>query len=291
MQNQKSPFNDHFIQRVLDRIEGEHVTPRPHWEFIFKNYFFWTLGAFAVVLGAFAFSAALFRIENVGWRLYAAIRPDFFGFFLSVAPFLWILALAIFVLIGYLNIRHTKTGYRYPLGLIAAGAVLTSIVLGTFLYAMGFGGFIEGFVGDHPPFYQPIMLEEQSWWVDPTNGLLAGEIMSAASNDTSFVVRDFSGKEWVVDGMDLRGPDLAAVARGGTVRIVGAPTTATSSTFHACFVFPWETRGEFENTSPPPPLTTISSTTERNTEASRSEICKDIRPYQQLRDIDEKDSF
>ena len=53
------------------------------------------------------------------------------------------IALALSIFIGYLNVRRTKHGYRYSLAVIALGAVLTSLTLGVGLYAIGFGSRID----------------------------------------------------------------------------------------------------------------------------------------------------
>ena len=283
-----SHFNDdHFAKRVLERISDEKLTPRPRWEFVFKNYVFWGLGAVAIALGAFAFSAMLFEIENVDWRLALVTHGSFLAFFLDAAPFLWVGALALFIALGYVNVRRTNHGYRYSLALIAAGAVLTSLTFGAALYATGLGGLIEETVGAYAPFHRPILTEERSWWLAPGKGLLGGHIVSSAPDVASFVLRDFNGALWNVDGSDLRMPDIAAVARGGLVRIVGVPTTATSTVFHACFVLSWEFHGDFQHAPSPLPVAAIASTSERSPFAVRSEVCKGIRPYQQLRALDE----
>ena len=284
---------DPLARRVLDRIATDHVSPRPRWEFLFKNYSFWTFGALAVALGSLAFSAALFEIENAGWSLYVATHTNLFRFFLDVVPLLWAAALAAFVLIGYVNIRHTRRGYRYPLALIALGAVLTSVTLGTGLYAAGLGGEIEEAIGSHPPFYRPILDEEQSWWLAPEKGLLGGFVVSvgstASSSGLTFVLRDFSGRVWRVSGADLRGSDLIALEHGGIVRVVGVPvaTSATSSAFHACFIFPWGALGTVVAPPLPKTLALIASTSERIAGIARSELCRGIRPYKQLHRLDE----
>ena len=283
--------DDQLARKVLKRISGEHLVPRPRWEFIFKNYFFWIFGAFAVALSALAFSAMLFDIQNVDWRLSAATHANFLAFFLEAAPFLWAGALILFILVSYVNVRRTAHGYRYSLVVIALSAVLASLVLGSALYASGLGGEIEEAIGDHPPFYRPILVEERSWWLAPEKGLLGGRVVSLAPNNASFALRDFKGHLWQVETGDLRNTDFAAVLHGGIVRIVGVPVAATSSTFHACFVFPWEIRygffGNFFHTSSPSRLTLSTSTGERSVTTPRSEICKGIRPYRQLRSIDE----
>ena len=272
--------------RIFERIEGDKLTPRPRWEFVFKNYVFWTLGAVAVVLGAFAFAAGVFEVQNAGWSYATATHPDFLTFFLAVAPFLWIVALVLFISLGYVNIRRTERGYRYPLAVIAIGAVLTSVALGSGLYAAGFGGEIEESLGTHLPFYRPIISEEHEWWLAPQKGLLGGTVISLASTTQRFVLRDFSGRIWSVDTTDLRGNDLIVLSRGGTVRVVGVPTSATSSVFHACFVFPWKVVGLMQRAVPTPPIFVPALSTETATSAPRSELCKGIAPYTRLRTLD-----
>ncbi len=66
---------DHLAERVLGRITQEHLAPRPRWEFLLKNYAFWGLGVLAVLFGALAFSATLFEVRNVDWRLAPVSAP------------------------------------------------------------------------------------------------------------------------------------------------------------------------------------------------------------------------
>jgi len=276
---------DPLAKKVFDRIEQGGLAPRPRWEFVLKQYFFWMLGAVAVALGAFAFSAALFEVQNAGWRFYSVTHGDFLSFFLSVAPFLWVAALVLFIALGYYNIRATRRGYRYPLAVIALGAVLTSIALGTGLYAAGLGAELEESLGDHPPFYRPILTQEHSFWVDPQGGRLAGTVVSLGSTTDSFVLKDFDGTLWSVSASDLRGPDIVALARGGTVRVVGIPQTASSSVFHACFLFPWAVAG-LPSGALPPPIYVPDTGPEISSTTPRSQECRGIRPYARLRTID-----
>jgi hypothetical protein len=268
---------DPLAKRVLGRITDDHVTPRPRWEFLLKNYVFWGLGALAVVCGALAFSATLFEIQNVDWQWYMVTHTDFLSFFLSAAPFLWVSALTLSILVGYWYIRRTAHGYRYPLMMISCGAIILSLSFGGGLHVLGFGEEIEEMLGDHPPFYRPILVEQRSWWVEPEKGLLGGDIENVASGTASLVLRDFSGQSREIDTEDLRDQDLTALTRGETVRIVGAPTTATSSTFHACFVLPWKKENQKNKPSP----SDRAATSEQRV-GERSEICKNIRSYEKL---------
>jgi len=296
-----------FATRVLDRIEQERVRPRPRWEFTLKNYFFWSLGALAVILGALAFATALFKVTAVDWRLSPITHASFWSFLIEVMPFLWIGALALFVLIGYRNIRWTNHGYRYSLAVITLGAVLSSLTVGTGLFLFGMGSVVDEAIGDHPPFYRPAGALERSWWLAPEQGFLIGSIITQTPDGASFILRDFSGQLWTVDEIEIGAPDRATVARGGVVRVVGLPVSlnqgtggageteaapmATSSEFHACFVFPWTGRGGPVGGSPSLlPLNGVASTSGGlgvHATTTPNGTCSGVRSYQQLRALDD----
>lgn len=276
---------DPLTKKVFERIDSEHLTPRPRWEFLFKNYTLWALGSLAIVLGALAVSATLFQLQNVDWRLGSATHADFLSFFFAAAPLMWVAALALFILIGYINIHRTTHGYRYPLTVIVLGMVFLSLAFGGGLYYMGFGSAVDEVIGDHPPFYRPIILQERSWWTAPEKGLLTGKVVSVTPSVSSFTLQDFNGREWKVDTDDLRARDMTLVARGGAVRVVGLPVATTSSRFHACFVFPGETRGVNKKEPLPSPLTVVASTS--GSVKERSNECKGIRPYADLHAIED----
>ncbi len=141
---------NHLADRIFSRIDGEGVVPRPRWEFVLKNFVFWGLGVLTILLGACVASAGLFEISDVDWPTYAAAESSVNWFF-AIVPLLWIATLILFLLVGYVNIRRTKHGYRYSLAVIALGTVLTSLTLGFALYASGFGEGFETRIRPHLP--------------------------------------------------------------------------------------------------------------------------------------------
>lgn len=281
MNTHHSHDSEPLAKRVIERIEEEHITPRPRWEFLASNAFFWTLAALSVALGALAAAASLFELANADWQLYAARESSFFTFLFSAAPFLWLAALALLILIGYANIRRTKRGYRYPLSLIVLGAVLTSLVLGFALFALGLGEAVEEGIGTHAPFYRPIVSQEEMLWDSPSTGVVSGRVVKVAPDFSSFVLLDWSGTLWQVEGSDLRAPDDAVLAAGGPVRVVGLVASGTSA-FHACFVFPWAIYGGMSRPANSPAFATTSEISRSD---ERSAVCRGIRPYQALRAI------
>ncbi len=272
--------NETLTERVLGRIDSEHLSPRPRWAFALENWFFWTLGALALALGALASAAALFEVANTGWDFYMDTHRDLLTFIVAAAPYLWLLVLALFVFIGYENIRRTKRGYRYPLAVIVIGSILTSVVLGTALFAAGFGEEIEEAIGDHPPFYRPVVLAEHAHWLSPQQGLLGGTIVAVSTTSESFTLKDFDGAVWTIDASDLGATSTAAVERGGVVRVIGLPTTnATSTTLHACAVFSWKTYGAPTDDALPPFAPLPMPMPERSMGGMRISLCRGASPY------------
>lgn len=139
-----------LAERILTRIETEKVVPRSRWTFVAINYLFWTLGGVAVFFGSLAWSAAIFEAAHAGWRSALPADPRPLQFLFETAPYLWALALLLFIALGYATIRRTSRGYRYPIGLLALGAIAASIALGSILYALGFGRTVACFT--HAPF-------------------------------------------------------------------------------------------------------------------------------------------
>lgn len=285
-QEPTDPDTGRIAKRVLDRIDAEHLRPRPRWTCLFRNYFFWALGAAAVSIGAFASSAMIFEVQNADWQYAFITHKDGLSFFIDAAPFIWIAILAVFIGIGYLNVRRTNHGYRYPLPVIAIGAVLASIALGSVLYEWGFGSIIEEAAGTSLPFYRSITEEQHAWWLEPGKGLLAGTVMKSAPDVSSFDLKDFEGKVWHVEASDLSAHAISTVAHGGTVRVIGLPAP-DGSAFHACFVLPWETYGERRAGPVPAPVAVIGSTTDR----VPSDACARIPSFDKLRTVDEDDAF
>ena len=276
-----------LAKRVLTKIEYEHLTPSPRWKHFLHNGIFWSAVILATIIAAFAATAAIFVFTNTGWEYATITHNSVLAFLLASLPWLWLMILAFFVFAGYWNIRHTRYGYRYRLPLVVIGLVFVVLLVGSALFAAGFGQTVEEGIGSYMPFYRPFLNEEQSWWSRADHGLLIGTITSVSPDFSSFTLRTKSGKIWFIDASDLRTHDITILARGGMVRIVGVAYTATSTRpFHACFVLPWQIYGKFPEPLNAPLAALTASTSEIISHNERSEVCRGIHPYRSLRALD-----
>lgn len=282
-------MND-LTQKVLDRIEVERVEPRPAWQFTWKNRLYWLLFALLVILASCSLSALLFSLANAGWE-FASVTNDTFGdFFWSVLPSVWIIAAIVVMFLAYENFRHTKNGYRLPFLTAAGFGVLGIVVAGLALYASGFGQVVDEELGGQLPFYQPTFNRQQTMWMQPDRGLLAGEVMDVDTQNASFRIKSFDGQVWSLSSADLSPRSRDMLMSKNIVRVVGIISSVDENgnpVFKPCFVFPWDVHGGRFPSPPPMPRVAIHVEVERKIPDARSTDCKGVRPYDYLRRLQE----
>lgn len=285
-------------EKIIERIEQENVVPKPRWQFSLANQLFWVIWAMSLLFAAAAAGAMMFALANSGWEFRDVTHDSFFAYLLDVLPVFWISALIIFVLIAYENMKRTKLGYRYPIRLIVGVGLFGALFVGGLLYASGLGENVEQNVGRHIPLYQPALQAQSRRWVNPTKGLLGGEVTQADARYTTFTIRTFDGNVWLIDGDELGSHERAAFLDDSRViRVVGYPSSATTTmqppVFHACMIFPWEVKGAPNSGKQPTfsiftPGTLVPGQKVKFQEAvtipldQRITTCKGFRPYDSL---------
>lgn len=280
-------------EKIIERIEQENVVPKPRWQFSLANQFFWAVWAMSLLFAAAAAGAMMFALANSGWEFRAVTHDGFFSYLFDVLPVFWISALIVFVLIAYENMKRTKLGYRYPVRLIVGVGLAGALLAGTLFYASGWGENVEQNVGRHIPLYRPALQAQSKIWVNPTRGLLGGEVTQADARYTTFTIRTFDGGVWLIDGDELGAQERDAFLDDSRViRIIGYPSSATTTMqppiFHACMIFPWEVKGAPKQRKEPTFSVFTPGVRIEGKEAvtipldQRITTCKGFRPYDTL---------
>ena len=117
-------MND-ITKKIIDKIKQGQIKPRPKWEFLLKNYVIWALFAISIFIGSLATSVVIFMILNDGWGDFSNLSTGK-AIILNI-PYFWLAILALFLIVAYLNIKHTKKGYKYNPYLIMLLSVFVSI--------------------------------------------------------------------------------------------------------------------------------------------------------------------
>lgn len=226
-------------QKLLNKITTRQIKPSPRWHFVLQNYVFWGVFLMFAVLGSIAFSIILYAAAENDFDLLS-LSGSKIEFLFSALPLLWILFLGIFSIISIIGIRHTKTGYRYPLLKILSFNILLSIFLGTLFFHTGGAKRMERIFAENVPVYESFEERRILRWSNPENGFLSGIILEN-KNKEIILIEDFNGMEWEVDIQDASIRLRASLKSGEKIKIIGK--ILESNIFIAQEIRKWEGRG------------------------------------------------
>ena len=209
-------------KKILDTIKGRELKPKPRWHFIMRQILIWFTALLSVIIGSFTFSVILFRIVNNDWEVLKFINRSPVAHVLNTLPYVWIVLLVLFVALAYYNARHTKGAYKYQAYWFVAGSIVISIAFGSVFYAVGIGPRVHQ-LGEQVPVFRELMKDRDALWLDPDNGLLAGEVTGILSGVGIFAIEDFNGNYWVVTPAQsyMPPPSHFELEPGAQIRMMG----------------------------------------------------------------------
>lgn len=232
-------------QKILNTIKSRRISPKPRWEFLLKNYIIWAFFTVAIIIGSLATSVIIFMILNDGWGDLGNLSPR--AAILANIPYFWLALLALFLVVAYYNIKHTKKGYKYNPYLIILASVVISIGLGIVVYSQGVGEELEEVFYQQLPFYKQLSHQRGRLWAAPIQGRLAGVIIES-NNETELFLRDFEGKIWTVKLKNLQFRPGEPVQPGDRLKITGQKISETE--FMALLIEPFYRHGPFPGMRP-----------------------------------------
>jgi len=186
-----------LAEKIINQIKKEEIKPTSRWRFIVKDSFFWGAFVVSVVIGGMAIAIILNTLLNNDWDLYMELSGDLAQFIVITLPYFWLVLLAGFIIIAYLNIKHTKKAYRQSFKIIVGGVILVSFLLGLTFYNLGVASYFDrGLIQRLPPRFHQMMDSRLGVWQEPEKGFLIGEIQSL--DEEIMELRDFEGELWQV---------------------------------------------------------------------------------------------
>ncbi len=227
--------------QILTRIETEAVCPRSRWFYSTRECTVWALWFLTAIFGALSVAVSLFVVMQRQFSLYEATHESFFAFAIEVLPYLWISIFILMILFAVYNLRHTKTGYRYPLWQIFGSSLVLSLAGGTLLHFAGVGFVLDHQMGMFASKYESQEKMEQKLWQNPGEGRLVGTFTASNNGSTTTIVwfEDITGTRFETNVSELPPIDIALLQTGEKVRLLGQLIPAPMPQFHACAVFPW----------------------------------------------------
>jgi len=208
--------------KILERIKREKIEPRPRWHFLLKDYCLRLAFFFSLIIGGFAFCAALTIIIDNDWDIYRYLSVNPVKYFLFSLPYLWIIFIFLFLGLAFYNYKHTKGGYKHETFVVLGLSVIGGIILGSFFHSLGMGRKIDRALAKNVPFYKNIHFScnREGIWSQPEKGLLGGEIREIEDRD-HFQIEDFVGASWEIEGENIFWRGNIIPQKGILVKIVG----------------------------------------------------------------------
>ncbi len=226
-------------KEILEKIEKDSIKPVGKWSFVLKDSFIWFLFVFNILFGSigFAISIYLFELSDV-LNLILSVN-DLIQVFILAIPVVWLILTVLFLFVGYLNLKYTKGGYRYSIFKIFLINILLIVILGTILSNIGVSERLNTFFSDSIPSYQESIDPRYKVWSRPTEGYIAGDIVSI--DDKVISLKDLDGNIWEIDYSNAFVRGAVNLKIGERVKVRGS--VEEKEVFDATDILPWDGRG------------------------------------------------
>jgi hypothetical protein len=232
-------------QELFNKIKEEHISPKPRWIFCAKNYFLWVAGVFFILLAGISISIIFYNFQYNDWNIYQQATDGWWDSILLFLPVFWLVLSGSAVLLALYDLRYTKKGYKYPLGLTSGAVLLLGLSLGAVFFYGGVGRAVDDILGKKAPYYSKVINPRVDFWCQPEQGRLAGIIASIIDKE-NFVLRGCEGKDWSVRVKEIRvypEPVHLRMESGVSVRALGRKISETE--FMAEKILPMHTGEKF----------------------------------------------
>jgi hypothetical protein len=80
------------FDKILEKIEHQHIEPTPKWYFQFKNWGFWCLFAISILIGSMSFSIILYSVQQTDFELLSHFfKHSKWESLLVLLPYFWLI--------------------------------------------------------------------------------------------------------------------------------------------------------------------------------------------------------
>ncbi len=239
MQNVRSGF-------ILEEIEKRNAALIPRWHFLVRRFGFWMLAVISVFTGAISMATAIYVfldhdfIEDQDYINRFFIERPIIADIIASIPYVWLAALALFLLIAFFGFRHTRKGYRYSSTKVIVASLSASLLLSVALNTVDIGEYIHHYLIENVHVYNKLIYANEHRWTNSEKGLLGGKVIKIDKYSRLLVVRDFNKAIWYVDISKAELHSKTLVAPGKYLKITGVKTGKRA--FQALAIQGWEKR-------------------------------------------------
>ena len=189
-------------QKTLEKIQEEHITPIPQWQFLLRGYGLWFITGVLVILGSLGVASILYILTKNDWDIYSEIHESKLTHIISTLPYLWLVLFAIMLILLYVDLKHTKHGYKYSGITIVLATFAISVLAGTGLHVAGFGEELDEIIRERTPRHAHIFNPRLKRLSNPEDGVIMGritQINTISSTTTHILIKNpLLDDDWIV---------------------------------------------------------------------------------------------
>jgi hypothetical protein len=225
---------------VIEKIKQDKVKPISRDIFLLKRSVVWTLFGISILFGGIACGIVIFQLRHAEWDIYQYFDHGLTEFLLLVFPYFWLIFLVGFIVVALYYYRRTERGYYYSTIWIVSLSIVLSIAMGGILYATGLAERLEIVFQESVPFYRGMEGCRYKIWMNPDDGLLAGQISEVITQET-MELKDMDGNDWTIDVGNTLWRGRTRLSEGLDIKLIGKIKGERS--FVAEEIRPWQGYG------------------------------------------------
>lgn len=212
-------MNKDIRSHILSEIKENNITPLPRWRFVLLDSLHWLLALVVLAIGSISIATILSIIIHSDWDIATRLYRSRIGFFLHIAPYLWILLTILFLWLAEYLVRRSHGGYRYALWQLLGGVLLFSMIGGSLLYYVGIGTKVDNHFGERSELYNRFAHPRAQQLHRPEDGVLAGKVLTMSGS--IWTLQDKDGETWTLDlsSSTIRGAQF--IQQNKPIRVLG----------------------------------------------------------------------
>jgi hypothetical protein len=221
--------------KVLAKIKTEKISPKPRWQFQLRDGSQWLGFSLLIIITVAAIGLLMYFWSDGPWFHAGRFAP---GLLFGRMPIILIATFLVGGLIALYDFRKTGRGYKISLKIVGLVLVALVALAGWLFYSLGLSQGLDSAISK-TPFYQDRQMYMMQVWQNPSEGLVAGQIVKIVDGQ-SFYLQDFASKTWLVDATGALWRHSLTPAVGLEIKLMGV---ASGDVFKADEVRPWMGNG------------------------------------------------
>ncbi len=181
-----------IAEEIKKKIEEKKLKPKPRVWFVIKHVLLLAGAVVSLIFISLALSLSWEILEDQ--EIWALRRKIFL--MVEAIPYFWIGIAVIVGVLGYLDLKKTKRGYKVRLWKVLGGMALVCLFLASIFYFVGVAEKAEERLEKRMKGYHKVVPFSEHHWMQPERGLLMGDVLDISEEEIE--LEDLEENYWIV---------------------------------------------------------------------------------------------